>query len=256
MTTPTAYPRQDGATRYRRANALARLCPAAVLGLVNVLTVDALTPLLTLGVTLLWLPAMGLSARQAASVSWPLFVAAGTLLVVNTIADPVPGLGWQDVETGVVTALRLLAIALPGVLAFATIDVVDLTDSLVQQLKVPPRFGYGALAAMRLMPALAEDWRAYSLAARARGVTTRGPIRRTSLLGRRLVGLLVGAVRRASRLSTSLDARGFDDAQRATSRPSAWTGADSALAVGGTAVALVIAVVSVTAGAWDPLVTG
>lgn len=256
MTTPTALPRAEATTAYTRANALARLCPAATLGLVNVLTIDPVTPLVTLAIVLEWLPATGISLRRLARVSWPLLVAAGTLVVVNTIADPSPGLGASDVSTGLVTGARLLAIALPGVLAFATIDSVDLTDSLVQQLRVPPRFGYGALAALRLMPALAQDWDTYTLAARARGVAPSGPVSRVRLLGRRLLGLLVTAIRRATRLSVALDARGFDDARRSTSRASPWTGADTALSLGGVLVAAVVVAVSVAVGSWDPLVTG
>ena len=43
--------------------------------------------------------------------------------------------------------IRVLAIALPGVLALATTDPTDLADALVQQLHLPWRFAIGALAA-------------------------------------------------------------------------------------------------------------
>lgn len=254
MTAPTARPRELGRTPYTRANALARLAPAATLGLVNVTSLDAVTPLLTLSVVALALPLVGLSPRELSHVTWPLLVAAGTLLVVNTLADPSPGLGRDDLEAGLVTALRLLAVALPGLLAFATVDAVDLADAVVQQAGVPPRFGYGALAAMRLLPMLTDDWRTQTLAARARGVTPRGPVGHVRQAGRRVLGLLVVAVRRGTRLAVALDARGFDGARRATARPSAWTTADSAWAMGGVAVAAAVGAASAALGGWSPFI--
>ncbi|MEO8329549.1 MAG: energy-coupling factor transporter transmembrane component T, partial [Candidatus Nanopelagicales bacterium] len=219
MTSLTAHPRDVGTKPFTRANALARLAPALTFGLVNVVTLDPVTPALTLAVVLLALPATGLSASQLWRATWPLLVAAITLFVVNSFAFAAPGIGSADLTAGSVTAARLLAIALPGVVAFATIDPVDLTDALVQQLRVPPRFGYGALAALRLLPLLTQDWRSQTLAARARGVAPRGGISWVKALARRVLGLLVTAVRRATRLALALDARGFDGAQRATARP-------------------------------------
>jgi energy-coupling factor transport system permease protein len=250
VSTPTALPRDLGRTSFTRANPLARLAPATALGVANVITLDPVTPLLTLAVVAVALPATGLSPRQLTRSTWPLLVAAATLLAVNTLADPSPGIGWADVAVGTTTATRLLAVALPGLLAFATIDAVDLTDALVQQLHVPPRFGYGALAALRLMPMLAEDWRHQALAARARGISPRGPVARVRDVMRRVLGLLVTAIRRATRLALALDARGFDGATRATARPSAWTRSDTAWAVGGVGAAAAITVASIALGSW------
>jgi energy-coupling factor transport system permease protein len=220
---------------------------------VNVLTLDLLTPVITLGVVVLALPVTGLSWRLALRVSWPLGVAALTLLVVNSVTYAAPGIGQPDLEAGVVTALRLLAIALPGVLVFSTIDSVDLTDALVQQLHVPARFGYGALAATRLLPLLVDDWRSQAVAARARGVAARGPAQWARYTARRVLLLLVSALRRATRLAVALDARGFADAHRSTSRPSPWTAADWGWVVGGVVVAAAVVGLSVVLGSFDVL---
>lgn len=253
MSTPQAVPRDLGQTAFARSNALARLAPAAAFGIVNVLTLDPVTPLLTLVIVVLALPVTGLSSHQLWRTTWPLLVAAATLAIVNTVADPTPGLGADDLVSGGVTAARLLAIALPGVIALATIDAVDLADALVQQLRVPPRFGYGALAALRLMPMLAEDWRAQALASRARGVAPSGLLGRVKSMAFRVLGLLVSSVRRATRLAVALDARGFDGALRATSRPSEWRTSDTWWTVGSFAAAALVVVLSIRWGAWDPL---
>ena len=253
MTALTALPRELGHTWFTRANPLARLAPAAALGVVNVLTLDPLTPVLTLMVVGAATPLLGLSWRAVLRVTWPLALAALTLLVVNTLAYPGAGVGGADLEAGVVTALRLLAIALPGVLVFATIDPVDLTDALVQQLHVPARFGYGSLAASRLLPLLTDDWRAQAMAARARGVSGSGVVGRVRRLFSRVLLLLVSALRRATRLAVALDARGFAEADRARSRPSTWTTGDGVLLVGGVLVAALVAGVSMATGSWDTL---
>lgn len=251
MSLPTAVPRELGPTRFARANPLARLAPAAALGLVNVVALDPVTPVLTLAVVAAAVRLTGLTWQTLIRVSWPLVMAAATLLVVNTLADPEPGVGLADLTSGWVTALRLLAIALPGVLAFATIDPVDLTDALVQQVHLPARFGYGALAATRLLPLLRADWHTQGMASRARGVTPRGIGGRLTHALRRVLLLLVSAIRRATRLAVALDARGFGDASRARSRPSAWTSADTGWCLGGMLVAVGVVAVSAATGSWE-----
>jgi energy-coupling factor transport system permease protein len=69
--------------------------------------------------------------------------------------------------------------------------------------------------------------------------------------------LLVGAVRRGSRLATAMDARGFDSGiPRTNARGSALHLRDAAF-VGGAVVACAAAVaLSVTVGVWDPVVVG
>ncbi len=87
--------------------------------------------------------------------------------------------GPLDVTTGVLTvalglALRLVALALPGIMVFATTDPTDLADALVQNAKAPARFAIGTLAAFRLVPLLGQEWQALRMARRARGVDAGG----------------------------------------------------------------------------------
>ena len=104
------------------------------------------------------------------------------------------------------TTLRVLAIALPSVVLFATVDPTDLADGLGQVLRLPARFVLGALAGLRMVGLFLDDWRALELARRARGVADRGRIRR--FLGMAFA-LLVLSIRRGSKLATAMEARGF-----------------------------------------------
>jgi energy-coupling factor transport system permease protein len=148
--------------------------------------------------------------------------------------------------TSLAYALRLLALALPGVLVYATTDPTDLADSLVQHVKAPPRFAIGALAAFRLTGALAEEWRLISMARRARGIDSVGnPLRWLRLFAGTAFGLLVGAIRRGTRLALAMDARGFDSGlPRSIARPSAFGAADWALVLGTLLFAVVVWTVS------------
>ena len=159
------------------------------------------------------------------------------------------------VTSAVAVALRLLAIALPGILVLATTDPMDLADALVQRWRVPARFAYGALAALRLLPLLSADWHMISRARRARGLDPGGRRWRTlRAFGGQVFAVLVAAVRRGVRLATAMDARGFGatGVERTIARPQPMLPADWAL-VAGTAAAVALAVaVSVALGTWRP----
>lgn len=111
---------------------------------------------------------------------------------------------------GAATALRLVALIVLSLLAGITTTGADLTRSLTQQLKLPYRISYTALAAFRFVPLLGQDLRLIRAAHRVRGVDNRrGPI----AAGRRWMGwivpLLAGGIRHAERVAWSMDSRGF-----------------------------------------------
>jgi energy-coupling factor transport system permease protein len=139
-----------------------------------------------------------------------------------------------------------------GVLAFAAIDPTDLADALVQHLRAPARFAYGALAAVRMLPLLAAEWQTIGLARRARGIDAgRNPAAAVRLFGGRVFALLVGAIRRATRLAVAMDARGFDtDRPRTFARRSRFGRADAALLGAGVLLATGATVVSMALGTW------
>jgi energy-coupling factor transport system permease protein len=138
--------------------------------------------------------------------------------------------------------LRLLALALPGVVVYTTTDPTDLADSLVQHLRASPRFAFGALAAFRLTGGLTAEWRLISLARRARGIDAgANPLRWLRLFAGTAFGLLVGAIRRGTRLALAMDARGFDSRiPRSVARTSHFGFADWLLIGGSLTLAVLI----------------
>lgn len=237
--------------RLAAANPTASIAAALVIGLGVLVALDPVTPAVALALELAAIRWAGVPLRLLAARSWPLLVSASGVGLTNAVfgdsADP-----WF---AGLAIALRVLAVALPGVAVVLAIDPTDLADSLVQQLHVPPRFAYGALAALRLLPLLSQEWRTLGMARRARGIDAGGnPARRMQVFAGQVFALLVGAVRRGTRLALAMDARGFDSTgPRTIARPQVVQRSDRGLVVGA-AVALSVSLgTSMVLGTFVPL---
>jgi len=203
-----------------RRHPLAKLGAAALLMLALFFAVDVVTPLILLAVLIAAVPVSGLRPVTLLRRAAPLLIAGLAIAVLNTLFAPHQlgpavrigplALGLTTALEGLAVGLRIVGIALAGVLALATIEPTDLADALVQHLHAPPRFALGALAAVRMLPVLADEWRLIGLARRARGMEAgRNPLAATGLAAGRLFALLVAAIRRGTRLALAMDARGF-----------------------------------------------
>ncbi|WP_045743435.1 MULTISPECIES: energy-coupling factor transporter transmembrane component T [Actinoplanes] len=261
-------PVADPAAPLARRNPVAKLGAALLFSLPLISTVDPVTPAAALLVELALLPAFGVRMRVLARRLAPLLLAAAGILVSMVLfaADRsgtlLLALGPIQITTGVLTTataliLRIFAVALPGIIVFATTDPTDLADALVQNAKAPARFAIGALAAFRLLPLLGQEWRALALARRARGVDAgRNPVARLRLFASTAFALLVGALRRGVRLSVAMDSRGFDArTPRTHARLQRFTGADTALLAGAAGLAALILTVAVLTGFFQPVIS-
>jgi energy-coupling factor transport system permease protein len=257
MTTP------NFGTRPALRGPLARRAPIAKIAAVlcftsGVLTTTDLVALVSaVLVTLLLTPLFGMTPWGLLARAWPALVgAAGVVLSLALFAADRSGtvllhLGPVLVTTSVLTsalalALRLLGVALPSIVVFTTTDPTDLADSLIQHTRVSPRFAIGALAAFRLVGLLGEEWRMIFMARRARGIDAgHNPFVLVNLFAGTAFGLLVSAIRRGTRLSVAMDARGFDSGiRRSVARPSPFTWADWLLIIGGAALGVLVWVIA------------
>ena len=240
----------SGSGRLVRANPVAKLVAAFVLGIGVALSDDPVTPALVLGAVVAALGAGGVTMRVLLVRGWPLLVSAASLGLTTLLFSDSD----QPWLTGLSVTVRVLAIALPGVVVLVTIDPTDLADSLVQNARVPARFAYASLAALRLLPLMAVEWRTIGLARRARGVDAgRNPVAHLRLFAGTVFTLLVGAVRRGTRLAVAMDARGFDAiGPRTIARPQAVRRSDVALVLGAFAVLAAAALASSALGTFRP----
>jgi len=202
------------------ANPVAKLGAAAILMAVLFVPAAPVAAAVVLVGLLASIPLTGLRPRDLLARAWPLLVAALSVGVLNVLLAP----GAQDdrpVVTGLALGLRLLGIALSGVLALASTDPTDLADALQQQVRLSPRLAVGVLASVRMLPILATEWQILGMARRARGVSAGwSPLAAARLGFGMLLALLVSSVRRATRLATAMEARGFGTAPcRTIARP-------------------------------------
>lgn len=265
-------------TAYNHHAPLARRSPVAKLGaallpaLALLASVDPVAPAIVLLAALGCVPGLGLTWSSVARRLRPIAMAVAAIGVGNAVftdqnagtivleAGPVL-LTTQSLAVGATAALRVGAIALPGVLAVMTIDPVDLADSLVAHLKVPERFAYGSLAALRLVPLLVAEWQVLGQARRARGLGSSGnPLAAVRMFLGKVFALLVAAIRRGTRVATAMQARGFAAALepgrgRTCARQPSFRRPDAAVLVASALLTTAAVTAAVLTGVWNPVLS-
>lgn len=200
----------------RGINPVTRILGLALLTTPLMLTIDWVSATVVLAFTLLMVPLCGLGFGR-------FFKRAAPILLVAPLAGIPMALygqagGQTFFEWGLVhvtelsvslawaVILRVLAIALPVVLLSADVDPTDLGDGLAQVLHLPERFVIGTVAALRMLTLLRSDLDAMRRSRRARGIADQGKIKYWFSLS---FGLLVMSLRRAGKLASAMEARGF-----------------------------------------------
>lgn len=244
---------------FARVDPVAKLAASALIALPLVLTLDVVSAATALAVELLLIPLLGIGWREFWVRTLPVWLAAPLTAVTIALYGQVGGtvlFEWfvirvseGSLELALATFFRVLAIALPSVAMFLTVDPTDLADGLAQIVRLPARFVMGALAGLRMVGLFLDDWRALELARRARGVADRGRIRR--FLGMAFA-LLVLSIRRGSKLATAMEARGFGAPGRRTwARPAVFGAREWAVTGAGAFVAAAGVAAAVLAGTWN-----
>lgn len=232
---------------------LAKLIALALITVALIATIDPVSALVVAAASFALLPLANIRlltflrriwifAVAALMAVWGAAIAAeesGTVLVDLGITTISTG----SLELGLALGARAFAIVLPSVLIFSTTDPTDLADALAQQLKLPARFVLGALAAMRLLGLMAEHWTTLGHARRARGLGTR--------FFSQAFGLLVQAIRMATRLAVTMESRGFKAGQRTWARQATFTRADALVVLGGAVIAAGATTAAIAAGTWN-----
>ncbi|WP_374313692.1 energy-coupling factor transporter transmembrane component T [Microbacterium sp.] len=222
---PYAAPLPAGPVRFLyRLNPLAKLgAPLPAMALL-VFVRDAATPLTFLALSYaILLVGVRFTARLAA------------LLLALPIGAAVIGVGfslWTDpsrvdqsvvvlqlggwtlyggaLEIGMATGLRIAAIVALTLIAGLSTTGPDLVRATVQQLRVPYRIGYTALAAFRFVPRFGYELEVIRQAHRVRGAHGgRGPFAALARWFGYIVPLMAGAIRHAERVALAMDARAF-----------------------------------------------
>ncbi|MDP9999308.1 energy-coupling factor transporter transmembrane component T family protein [Pseudarthrobacter sulfonivorans] len=245
-----------------RANPLAKFGSVFLITLVLALSIDWVSASVALAAELALFPLAGLTLRLLWQRGWPLILAAAiggwsTAIVAADSGAVLLDVGiWSisegSLQLGLGFMLRGLAIALPAILLMTCTDPTDLADALAQKARLPHRFVLGTLAAMRLVGLLAEEWQTIGMARRARGVGSHGsPLQRLRATLGQSFGLLVQAIRRASRLAVTMEARGFGTGQRTWARESTYSLLDVWVVLGGVLIAAAAVAAAAGMGTWN-----
>lgn len=246
-----------------RLNPVSRFICPIIMTLPLFTTLDGVSASVALGITVVLLWIGGIAPWTVARHTWPVWIgAAGAFVTVLMYGHPsgTVYVRWAaivvsdgSISLAIAMFLRVLAVAVPSVIFLLGLDPTDLADGLVQILHFPMRFVYGALAGIRMFTLLQDDWRALGLSRRSRGLgDTNAVVRVVS----QMFALLVLSIRRATKLATAMEARGFGaEGKRAPARISRLHGID----VIGYIIAIIVPACALTAavmtGAWtSPLV--
>ena len=244
-------------------NPVAKLAAAALIAVCLVLTLDPVSAGTALVLELLLVPLLRIPWRTLWRRTLPILVAAPLTALTIALYGRTSGeihlqflfvtVSDGSLAFALATGLRVLAIGLPAVLLFATIDPTDLADGLAQTWRLPARFVLGALAGTRLIGLAAEDRRTVQLARRARGVGDRNLVSRAVGVA---FSMLVLAIRRGSTLATAMEARGFGgEAPRTWARPARFGWREWLVVLAGALIGAAAIAAAVLAGTWTPIVS-
>lgn len=242
-----------------RVNPVAKLAASAVIALPLVFTLDIVSAAVAVVLECVLFLFAGLSWRTFWLRTAPVWIAApltGITIALYGRSSGTVYFEWLimrvsegSLELALATFLRVLAIALPSVVLFVTVDPTDLADGLAQVWRLPARFVMGALAGLRMVGLFIDDWRALELARRARGVADAGRLRRFFGMA---FALLVLSIRRGSKLATAMEARGFGaDIPRTFARESRFGASEWMLIAIAAAVSIVAVAAAVATGAFN-----
>lgn len=115
-------------------------------------------------------------------------------------------ISWVGVHNGLVLSIRMLGSVLFGILFVTQIDITEFMVALTRSFKVPPRFAYGALAGLRVVPLFSSEWTKLRQARQIRSRESAAPVLRVITYA---LPLLSQGIRMSERVAIAMEARGF-----------------------------------------------
>ncbi|TXK76108.1 energy-coupling factor transporter transmembrane protein EcfT [Paenibacillus sp. N3.4] len=118
---------------------------------------------------------------------------------------------------GIHLGLRGLQVAAVGLLFSLTTRPVALFYAMMQQWKIPPKYAYSFLAALRMLPIMLEEFQTLRHALKVRGKKKRNPLTGWyTTLRMFAIPLLAQSIRRAHRTAVAMEAKRFSSQKQRT----------------------------------------
>lgn len=116
----------------------------------------------------------------------------------------------EDVMNGIALGLRSVVFGTWSILFVFTTNPTYLLLGMIQQGKLPPKFGYGMMAAYRLLPSFKSELEQLRLAYRLRGVKEKKSLKGAIAQMRRYsIPMLASSIRKAHRTAIAMESKGF-----------------------------------------------
>jgi len=116
----------------------------------------------------------------------------------------------NSIKFGLTIGFRILCFLLYSLLFVATTDPTDFIISLIAQLKLSPKIGFGTLAGYRFVPLLSTEYQSILEAHRIRGIKEHtGAVAKIKRFKKYAVPLMVTAARKAQRVAIAMDSKCF-----------------------------------------------
>lgn len=139
-----------------------------------------------------------------------LFMGDGNLLFTIPLVNI--NITEEGVMFSLLLVLRLMAAALPLAILLSVTQLTDLTNAMVAKLKIPYKYAYSLITAIRFIPVFSAEMAGIIEAQTARGVEfdTKNPFKKLKLLVPLCVPLLISSVKKIDLGATSAELRGFN----------------------------------------------
>lgn len=123
----------------------------------------------------------------------------------------------ESLLRGIHLGFRALTFAMLGLIFALTTKPVKLFYSLMQQLKLPSKYAYSFMAAIRLIPIMIEEFHTIRNAQKVRGAKRSGKIiEKIHRMYAMAIPLLSQSIRRAFRIAVAMEAKRFDSTKKRT----------------------------------------
>lgn len=120
----------------------------------------------------------------------------------------------ESLIRGIHIGFRTLSFAMLSLTFALTTRPVKLFYSLMQQLKLSPKYAYTFMAAIRLIPIMIEEFHTIRNAQKVRGIQgQKNLFKRMKIL---MIPLLSQSIRRAHRIAVAMEAKKFDSSKKRT----------------------------------------
>ncbi|UOQ42622.1 energy-coupling factor transporter transmembrane protein EcfT [Halobacillus salinarum] len=194
----------------------------------HLLWVDSLEYLLVflMGCLLLYVAFTGHSMKRLALIAVPfllIFITSSSSMILfgqgstTWFSFGIVEITKESFYRGLFLGVRGVVFAALGVVFSLTTLPVRLFYSLMQQLKLKPKFAYSFMAAIRMVPLMVSEARNIQFALKVRGMHREKSISGIfTTLKAYSIPLLSQSIRRAHRMGVAMEAKGFNDAQKRT----------------------------------------